>query len=269
MSGVVPPDIGRNFAGLQNAISFLVETRGVGIGRDSFVRRVHGHMVSLAALLHTTADNADRVMRTVREVRADVVRRGRAPAAGDAVAVTLKSPLRPQKLTMLDPKSAELKEIEVEWSDSLGVEAEISRARPFAYLLPAHLHDIARRLARSGVDVRRLRQPAVLDVESYDVTDRRPGAVFVEGRATSRVTTEVTAKKRTFAAGTYVIPMGQPNAAVIAVALEPESPSSFVTYGLIPVDKKGSPATIASSSEVPTYRLLRPAALDLRTADLR
>mgnify|MGYP003694581765 CR=1 FL=1 len=39
MGGVVP-DTGRNIAGLRNAVSFLIETRGVGIGRAHFKRRV-------------------------------------------------------------------------------------------------------------------------------------------------------------------------------------------------------------------------------------
>lgn len=267
--GGTTPDIGRNFAGLQNAISFLVETRGVGIGRDSFVRRVHGHLVSIGALLNTTADNAAQVLRTVNEVRADLVRRGRAPAPDDRIAVTLRSPVIKQKLAMLDPQSGQPKEIEVDWSDSLTVEAVLTRTRPFAYLLPAHLHGVAERLTRSGVDVRQLRKPVTLEVEGYEVTDRRPAATFVEGHPLSTIVTEVAVKKRTFPAGTYVIPMAQPNAAVIATALEPESPSSFVTFGIIPVDKKGSPVTIAAPSEVPTWRLTRPAALDLRTAEFR
>lgn len=56
--------------------------------------------------------------------------------------------------------------------------------------------------------------------------------------------------------------MAQPNANVIAAALEPESPSSLVSFGIIPVDKRGAPATIAASSEVPIYRVLKPVALD-------
>jgi hypothetical protein len=112
------------------------------------------------------------------------------------------------------------------------------------------------------VEVRRLRSAATLEVESYDVTDRRPSATYVEGRITSRVATEVAVKRRTFPAGSYLYRMGQPNANVIAVALEPESPSSFVSFGLVPVDRKGSPPTIAAPSEVPVYRLLAPAALD-------
>jgi len=51
--GGTTADIGRNFAGLQNAVSFLVETRGVGIGRDSYARRVHTHVIAMSSLLTT------------------------------------------------------------------------------------------------------------------------------------------------------------------------------------------------------------------------
>ena len=105
---------------------------------------------------------------------------------------------------------------------------------------------------------------AELDVETFQVTDRRPSATYVEGRITSRITTEVLAKKVRFPAGSYLFPMAQANAGVIAVALEPESPSSFVSFGMIPVDKKGSPPTGSASSEVPVYRVLRPVAIESR-----
>src|SRR5262249_53882252 len=88
--GGTTPDIGRNFAGVQNAVSFLVETRGVGIGRDSYARRVHTHVVAMTSLLRTAAENAALLKRATREVRADIARRGMAPAAGDTIAVTLK-----------------------------------------------------------------------------------------------------------------------------------------------------------------------------------
>ena len=124
--------------------------------------------------------------------------------------------------------------------------------------------EIAERLMFSGVEVQRLAQAVELDVESFQVTDRRPSNTFVEGRITHRVTTEVAPKKVRFPAGSYVFPMAQPNANVIAVALEPESPSSFVSFGMIPVDKKGSPPTGSASSEVPVYRVLRPVGIETR-----
>jgi hypothetical protein len=63
--------------------------------------------------------------------------------------------------------------------------------------------------------------------------------------------------------------MAQANANVIAVALEPESPSSFVSFGMIAVDKKGSPATIAGPSEIPVYRVMRPVEIDVRAVKLK
>jgi hypothetical protein len=59
--------------------------------------------------------------------------------------------------------------------------------------------------------------------------------------------------------------MAQPNALLAAVALEPESASSFVTIGVIPVDKVGT--VEGAPSEVPIYRLASPAALPLAAAE--
>lgn len=260
--GGTTPDIGRNFGGLQNAVSFLIESRGVGIGREGFGRRVHSHVVSIGSLLNTAADNARELMDTVAAARADTIRRGRDPQPGDTVAVRLKSPVIRQKLEMLDPASGALKTIEVDWSDSLNASADIARQRPWAYVMPPVFHDVAERLMLSGVEVRRLDKAVELDVETFQVTDRRASSTFVEGRITHQVTTELAPKKIRFPAGSYVFPMAQPNAGVIAVALEPESPGSFVSYGMIPVDKKGSPATIAAPSEIPVYRLMRPVELE-------
>ena len=134
--------------------------------------------------------------------------------------------------------------------------------------MPPVYHQVAQRLMLSGIEVRRLREPAGLEVESYTVTERKPSATYIEGRIISTVATEVAPKKVLFPAGSYVYLMAQPNANVIAVALEPESPSSFVSFGLVPVDRKGSPPTASASSEVPVYRVLRPADLELQRVEI-
>lgn len=257
------PDIGRNYAGLQNSLSFLVETRGVGIGRDSYARRVHTHYVVMKSLLQTAADNAEEVRRVVRDARADVTRQGRAPAADDLVAITLKNPTRTQQLTMTDPESGELKEIEVEWQDPREAQPGLTRARPYAYLLlPSHT-EVARRLAMSGIDVVRLRKPMELEVESFEVTERRAGNVFVEGHLRNTVTAELRVRKRTFPAGTLVYAMAQQGANILVAALEPESPSSFVSLGMLPTDRRGlANPQEAAPSEVPVFRLMKPVSLD-------
>lgn len=260
--GGTAADIGRNYAGLQNSLSFLVETRGVGIGRDSFARRVHTHYVVMKSLLQTAAENAEELRRVVRDARADVARRARSPSSGDLVAVTLKNPSRAQKLTMTDPVSGEPKEVEVEWLDPREAQAGLARARPYAYLLlPSHT-EVARRLAMAGIEVRKLQNPTEIEVESFDVTERRAGTVFVGGHIRNTVTTEIRVKKRLFPAGTLVYSMAQQGANILIAGLEPESPSSFIALGMIPTDRRGiANPQEAAPSEVPVFRLMKPVSL--------
>ena len=263
VGGGTAPDIGRNYAGLRNALSFLIESRGVGIGRESFARRVHTQYLVMASLLRTTAENAQSVRKIVQAAREETIRRGRDPSPGDTVAVTLKNSMRQQALTLLDPQSGEPKEVNVEWSDPREAQAGLVRSRPYAYLvLPSHT-EVARRLEFSGIGHYRLRRAVELEVESYEVTDRRAGAVFVEGHIRSSVTTEVRTLKRLFPAGTFVFPMAQPGANILVAALEPESASSFVALGVVPTDQRGLANPLeAAPTEVPIYRLLRPAVLE-------
>ena len=260
--GGTAPDIGRNYSGLQNSISLLVETRGVGIGRDSFARRVHTHYVVLASVLRTAAENAEEVRRVVRDARAEVVRKGRSPAADDLVAVTLKNSARPQKLTMADPETGEPKEIEVEWIDPREAQAGLARARPYAYLLLPSYAEVARRLRLSGIQVKRLDKPTEIEVERFEVTERKSGSLFIEGHIRSSVSTEVRTAKRLFPRGTFVLTMDQPGANVLVAALEPESDSSFVALGMIPTDRRGlANPQEAAPSEVGVFRLMRPTVL--------
>ena len=261
--GGTAPDIGRNYAGLQGALSFLVENRGVGIGRDGFARRVHAQYVALSALLRTAAERAGEVRAVVQAAREDIVRRGRAPSPDDRLAVTLDMPSRLQTLTMLDPESGAAKAVDVDWIDPREARPALARARPYAYLVLPPYTEVVRRLSYSGIEIHRLKQPMELEVESYEVTDRRAGNVFIEGHIRSTVTTEVTTRKRTFPAGTYVFPMGQPGANLLVAALEPESAAGFVSLGVVPSDKRGlANPQEAAPSELPIFRLMRAVTLD-------
>ena len=54
-SRCLSPGAARNTFGLNHAVSFLIETRGVGIGRDSYQRRVATHYLAAKAVLETAA----------------------------------------------------------------------------------------------------------------------------------------------------------------------------------------------------------------------
>ncbi len=205
----------------------------------------------------------------VLETRAGVTRRGLTLGSGNDVVVTTRSRMAKQKLTMIEPTSGTPTEIEVDWEDTLAAQPDLVRRHPYAYLMRPSFADVARRLTYSGIEAKQLRKPVTLEVESYQVLDRRAGATFVESHIRNTVTTEVELKKMIFPAGTFVFPMAQTGANFLAVALEPESPSSFVSAGFLPVDKKGTHPSIGAPSEVPIYRLMEPLFLDVAPVDAR
>ena len=57
--GGVQADTGRNVFGLRNAVSILIETRGVGLGRAHFARRVHSHVLASLAVIKSAASQGD------------------------------------------------------------------------------------------------------------------------------------------------------------------------------------------------------------------
>ena len=66
--GGTQPDTGRNVNGLTNAVSVLIETRGVGLGRVHLARRVQTHVVALESLLRSAAARAAWAYRCVGAV---------------------------------------------------------------------------------------------------------------------------------------------------------------------------------------------------------
>ena len=63
------PGIARNAFGLTGAVSFLIETRGVGIGLDSYQRRVATHYIAARALLQTASAQAEPLAAAVAAAR--------------------------------------------------------------------------------------------------------------------------------------------------------------------------------------------------------
>jgi hypothetical protein len=52
---------------------------------------------------------------------------------------------------------------------------------------------------------------------------------------------ELAAKSLSLPAGTFYVPMNQPAAAIIAAALEPDSPGSFIGTGILAAENREAP----------------------------
>lgn len=248
--------IGRNALGLKNTMSYLIETRGINIGRTDFKRRVFAQATAQAAFIKATADQASKVKKVVRQSENEVVRKGRNANDRDKIVIKSENKLiKGQKLTVIDLAKAKKVDTPIDWLDSTDAYPTLVRNRPTAYILPAEYKEVAKKLERLGVQVNRLKRTVTVPVESYKVTDLKVSEELENGHATKEVTTSVSTKKQSFAKGSYVFSMAQPDANFIALALEPEGIDSYVTFNFIPAIK---------GNELPVYRYMKQASLPVK-----
>jgi hypothetical protein len=261
--GGVSPDTGRNVAGLRNAVSFLIESRGVQIGRAHYKRRVATHLTALRSVLEVTARNADAVLALRRNVQRDTAALA---GRGEVVVVGAAKPAK-QALEFLDPVTGEAKRVEADWRSALDIEAKLKRPRPFAYLLPASQIRAAAQLRQLGINVLRVGADAAVDAQRYVVTVadeakkddvRRKDEDNVANVV--RLTTTLEPHKLRVRAGDFYVPLDQPLANLAVAALEPEPQSSLASNRVLALQA-------ASGSEPAVVQLYRlPAALNAPAA---
>lgn len=229
--------IGRNALGLQPTVSFLVESRGIGIGRQDFARRVAAQVVTQTSILQTAAGHASELKRTIEVARQELAAKGLIVDESDKVVVR-STPRLIEKYTLplIDAVTGEVVQLPVKVRDAKQPSTVLERVRPYAYIMPPAYDAAARILAKSGVTVRKLAEPATLLVESYKIVDKKVNTAYFEGHFRNDVKTEVQVKQMEFPAGSYVYYMNQPAGNVIAMTLEPEADSSLVRFNHLPVD---------------------------------
>ena len=234
------PGAARNTFGLNHAVSFLIETRGVGIGRDSFQRRVATHYIAAKAVLETAAERAG-------ELRAASEASRRSAAAGAAeIVVAHQLGTRPMTLPLRDPASGEAKPTAVEFRDSRAVATAVTRPAPAGYLVPDIGPAAITALRLNGVALCRTHEAADVEVEAFSIKER---VAKVEREAINpdqAIKADLLRKRMTAPAGTLFVPARQPAGKLAALALEPDSAGSLVGVGLIPLPE---------GADIPIYRL--------------
>ncbi len=253
--GGTQPDTGRNVEGLKNAISLLVETRGVGIGRLHIQRRVHTQVTALTSVLASTSQRASQLQQLRPYLDKDV-----SAQACKNQAVVQAGPTPAQyDLVMLDPISGSDKTIIVDWDSALALQTLKARPRPCGYWLSASSTTAVERLRLQGVQVLRVLEPSAMLGDSYHETSSTQGArQDVRGSiadAAAIIKAEVSLVRGVIdlPMGSYYIPLNQPLANLVIAALEPDTQSSYFANRL--VDNLSSSARIMSESALQTEEL--------------
>jgi Zinc carboxypeptidase len=233
--GGVQPDTGRNVNGLRNAVSFLIETRGIGLGATHLQRRVHTHVTAITSVLKSAAARADDLRKLRRYVDAEVTAKA---CKGDAIVEAAATPSE-YTLLMLDPKTGADKSIDVAWDSALALRPLKRRARPCGYWLGADQLDAVMRLRGLGVQVQQLDEGGAVRGEAYAEKARELGSrpdvrgTVADGGSVLRVQIDLLPAMLEIGAGSYYVGLDQPLANLVIAALEPDTPNSFIAHGIV------------------------------------
>jgi hypothetical protein len=104
-------------------------------------------------------------------------------------------------------------------------------APPLAYIIPPQYKDVIDVIAAHGIQFTRLTKPETIDVESYRLTEPKWATTSFEDRITVTCRPVVIHEKRTYAAGSIVVPLDQQGANVAIHLLEPASEDSLLYWG--------------------------------------
>lgn len=236
--GGVQPDTGRNVNGLRQAVSLLIETRGVGIGRAHLARRVHTHVTAALTVIRQAAARGPRLLAVTRA--ADVA----AAAQACAGMVTLRAEATPttRAMTFLDAVTGADRPIVVPWRSAETLRVQGARPRPCGYVLAASEIRAVERLQQLGVRVEPVTTAAPWALERYEVLSMSDGArqdargAIDDGAAVRLYRVRTRAARSTVLAGSFYVDLAQPLQALVTAALEPDSQNSFAAAGLLTLE---------------------------------
>ncbi len=222
-SGGTAPGIARNAFGLMGAVSVLLETRGVGIGLETYQRRVATHYIAAKAVLETAARLGPGLAAALAGARAAEAR-----STADIV-ITHTSPKVAVVLPLIDAVTGQDKPVTVEMLDTRTTAAKEERARPAGYILAVEAAGVVMaRLTLMGARVCRVTRAMVVPLERYEIIGRAeadPRAINPE----RSITVKVRAERGEVTAGSLYVPLDQPLGTRLALALEPDAPGSWTT----------------------------------------
>ena len=233
--GAPEPVTSRNVEGLKNAVSMTIDSRGAGLGKLHFQRRVHTHVTAITSVLGSTAQRA----RELSQLRPYLDKEVAGLACKGQAAVEVANTPAQYDLQMLDPVTGADKAVTVDWESALALRTLKSRVRPCGYWLSGSSKTAVERLRLHGVKVLEVLEPSAMLGDIYRESQRPRSAQQDAPSATANsrpaVRVEVSLVRGVIDApvGSYYVPLNQPLANLAIAALEPDTQSSYFATQLL------------------------------------
>lgn len=228
-------------AGNYQALTFLVETRGIRLADQHFQRRVASHLITLETIINKAVAEFDDVYTTIEDGRKAFIE------SEEDIVVVQDYRLSNKSVQFIDAKNGRFVDVDVVSQNEDPATVVLKRARPKAYVFSRAWSDVATRLRILGVKVDVLEEPFLGDVEALVVQNATLAKAKFEGIAGTTVVTKSTTRSVTIPAGGFYVDTRQKNAAYAFVQLEPENEASLAYYNQVPLEV---------GDEYPTFRVL-------------
>lgn len=229
-----------NSGALVQALAFLSETRGIGLGDQHFHRRVASGLIIAETIIQLAVDNFDLVYDTIEGARQEFIN-------GVDEIIVLDKP-RATNITMdfINSSDGSVVAVPAQFINNTYPEIILTRPRPEAYIFSRGWSDVAERLRVFGLEVEELSEEyfgvvEALTIETVELAESRH-----QGIVETTVTTSAHTREVKFPKGAYRVSTKQQNAAFAFVTLEPENLTSYVRYNVIAVEE---------GEEYPVFRI--------------
>ncbi|KAL3420688.1 carboxypeptidase [Phlyctema vagabunda] len=224
--------IGRNAMGLSQSITFLVETRGIRIANQHFRRRVASGLNVLETILQTAADNHEVVYNTIETAITEFAQ------STEDIIVTDYTELSERVFEMISASNGTRYNVSFPWASATPAFANLTRARPSAYIIPPAWADIAALLEVQGLEVSKLSTRYTGYIQALEIASSSLASSYYEGAILNTVTTKSIDKYFVdLPEGSFYVSTAQKNIGIAFNVLEPENIDSFVSFGIIPQEE--------------------------------
>ena len=260
------PRFGNNYIGLRNRIAILSEAYSY----IDFRKRIDVTDRFVRAVLQYVADNAEKIIKIVREADAFAV--ASATTAGNeegfGTSFKLKPSAKPVEILVgsvtkiNDPRTnrprlvAATESRAVKMTEYGEFEATRRIKPPAAYIIKPDQRKVVDLLLAHGVAVESTKKAESLDVERYLVKSISRAQRAFQGHREMKLGVTSESARMEFPEGSFIVAMNQPLAALIFYLLEPESDDGLVNWNLLDQELDRAEAEKgAGSAAYPLYRL--------------